>query len=255
MPDGVQASSFYTATEIAERALRKIGAFAINDEEPDEADLQEALFWLDMEIAHQAGTNKCFWLMRDELEVELVATDADYDLDSELAQQLETGVQFPKEAFLDRGNGTRVPLKIMSQREFRRRIAVPATTGEPKWVFIDRLNQGPTMHVYPIPTSVEEDAEMKIILVVQTFSPSVKPRGTTGDSGIGVQLTGFPAAWNLWAVTALSALIGDGPVRRRPVQETERWKIDAQRLKLALDAYQNKDHDNAPPISRGSCYT
>ncbi len=249
MPDGVQASTFYTATEIAERALRKIGAFAINDDEPDQADMQEALFWLDMEIAHQAGTNKCFWLMRDELEVDLTA------LTSELAQDLETGVQFPKEAILDRGNGNRVPLKIISQREFRRRIAKPATTGEPKWVFIDRLNDGPTMHVYPIPTSVEEDAGQKIVLVVQTFAPSVKPRGTTGDSGIGVQLTGFPAAWNLWAVTALSALIGDGPVRRRPVQETERWKIDAQRLKLSLDAYQNRDHDNAPPISRGSCYT
>jgi hypothetical protein len=50
-------------------------------------------------------------------------------------------------------------------------------------------------------------------------------------------------------------LIGDGPVRRRPTAETERWKIDAQRLKLQLDAYQNQEHDNAPPISRGSCYT
>lgn len=255
MPDGIERSTFYTATEIAERALRKIGAFAINDDEPDEADLQEALYWLDMVIAHQAGTGKCFWLMRDELTVYLEEDVVDYDLGALLAQQLETGVQFPKEAFLDDGLGNRTPLEIVSQRKFRRCIATPATEGEPRWVWIDRLNEGPTMHVYPVPTDVEEDAEMQIVLVVQTFAPSVKPRGATGDSGVGVQLTGFPAAFNLWAVTALSALIGDGPVRRRPIAETERWKADAQRMKLSLDGYQNQEHDNAPPISRGSCYT
>ena len=250
MPDGVVGSTLYSAVEIAERALRKIGSYSINDTAAQQEDLQEALYWFDMETAHLAGTGKCFWLMRDEVSITLAEDDPDYDLETETGQQLETGVQFTKEAVLDDGNGNRTPLRIVSQREFRR-LTKPGTTGQPALLFIDRLN-GPTMHVYPIPNDAVDG--WTIVLTLQTFANSVKPRGLTGDSGIGNQNAGFPAAWNLWAVTMLASLIGDGPVRALPLEKIRSWKLDAAVLLRGLDAYQNREHDNDPPYSKASAY-
>lgn len=259
MPDGQDRSTFYSAVEVATLALQKVGSFSLDMTEPDEVQVYRALQWFDLEIAHLAGTGKCFWLMRDEVEVVLEDGINSYDLDSvaidpDTGTALKLGIQFPKEAMLEDADGVRRDrdIPLVTQQEFRRHISRPTTTGEPRAIFIDRLN-GPTMHVYPTPTDVEDG--FKIILTVQTFANSVKPRGTTGDAGLGNRATGFPQAWNLWAVTRLASLIGDGPVVKLPAQTVALYTQQATGYLLALEAYQNRDHDNRPPIIRGSVYT
>lgn len=250
MPHEVRGSELYTATEICERALRMIGAFSINDSAAQPNDLYETVFWLDMMMANEAGSGRCHWLMRDELSITLESGTASYDLAAELAQQLKTGVQFPVDAVLKDANGNRRTLDILPQKKFRETVK-PDTAGTPTCLFIDRLN-GPTLHVYPVPTDTDE--ESSIILTVQTFAESVKPRSTAKNNALGNERAGFRQAWNLWAVCQLAAYIGNGPVRALPTQRVNDYRNEAAALHLRLEAFENRDHDNQPPIARASSY-
>ena len=250
MPHASSGSGLYTAKEVADRALRMIGAFAIHDDAADPDDAKEALYWLDMQLAHWCAKRPVMGLQRDELEITLVEDDASYNLKVELNATLATGVQFPTEALLEDGNGNRHDLRIISHREFRR-LQLPTTSGTPHSVYIDRLND-PVMRVYPVPG--ENEAGWKIILTVQTYSPTVRPRNVNRDTALTNQPTGLRAAWNLWAVTQLAALIGDGPVRALPADRTQRWEARAARLELDIQGYENREHDNDPPFQEPSVY-
>ncbi len=218
MPDATVGSTLYKATELCERALRKIGAYSINDDAPAENDLYEALYWLDMGIAFVTGIDRCFWLIADELSIDLTEDNASYDLATELATQLKNGVQFPVSAMLEDALGNRCDLEIVSRDKFEKiRKPTITRTGTPRFIFIDRLN-GPTLRTYPVPT------------------------------------TGFRAAWNLYVVTLLATLIGDGPVRALPRDRIAGWKQDVGALKQKLDAFENREHDNEPPYVAASVY-
>ncbi len=253
MPDATVGSTLYKATELCERALRKIGAYGINDDAPAEEDLYEALYWLDMGIAFVSGIDRCFWLVADELEIDLAEDTASYVLATELATQLKNGVQFPVSVQLEDANGNRCDLEIVSREKFEK-IRKPTITraGTPRVVFIDRLN-GPTLRTYPVPTAT--DVGSKLILTVQGFATSVKPMGKPGGQvRLTSETTGFRAAWNLYIVTLLATLIGDGPVRALPRDRIAGWKQDVGALKQRLDAFENREHDNEPPYVASSVY-
>lgn len=259
MPHENVGSTIYTAKETAERALRKINAFSINDDSAREEDLYEALYWLDMIVAHVAGIGRCFWLVRDELSLPLTAGDHTYDLAALLNQQIKNGVQFPVAAFLETtpagGGPSRTPLPIVQQITFRKTVTNPTSTGAPTAIFIDRLN-GPTLYTDRVATAVEVTAVTKIILIVQTFSGSLKPKGSAaGNIELSNEQAGLRPAWNLWAVTALAAQIGDGPVRTLPSERIDRWKRDAAGYLEQLYAFENREHDDEPPYVQPSVYS
>lgn len=249
MPHAGQGSTIYTCKEIAERALRLIGAYSINDEAAADNDLYETLYWLDMLAANEAGTRRALWLVKDEQEVTLVEDDGDYNLPVELNASLPEGVQFPIAAMLDQ-DGVRTPLRIVTHREFRR-LSIPATTGTPVMVFIDRLN-GPTMHVYPIP---DENVDgQTIVLVVQSFAKSMKPKGVTAQTFNAEQQAGFRPAWNLWAVFRLASMIGNGAVRAIPADRIREYRVEATLLELRLEGFENDEHSDDPPYTTASVY-
>lgn len=249
MPDIVQGTQLLKASDVCERALRMIGAFSINDTAPRNNELNESLHWLDMMVAHLAGTGRCFWLVKDEQEITLEEDDGSYVVATELPD-LKDGLQFPIAAMLEDTNGNRVPIEIWSQSKFRR-IEDPTRSGTPTCIFIDRLN-GPTMHVYPVPG--EADEGKKIILTLQTFARSVRPSGTTGGSGLGNETLGIRAAWNLWSVYQLAAHIGSGAVRALPAPRVKLWQDQADKLKFDLEVFENREHDDEPPYVEPSVY-
>jgi hypothetical protein len=244
MPHASSGSSLYTAKEIADRALRKIRAFS------EENDLKETLYWLDMMLAHYAAKRPYLALMRDELEVTLVEDDGSYTLREELNASLPTGTQYPVEAMLQDANGNRRPLNIITHREWRR-IEVPSRTGTPDRVYIDRLNN-PVMRVYPIPGENEDG--WKIILTVQTFSPTVRPRNVNRDTALTNQPTGLRVGWQLWGVTQLACIIGNGPVRALPLDRIKDFRGEAMLFESELMAYENREHDNNSPHQQPSVY-
>ena len=74
-----------TVTEICERALRKIGAYSINDTGADPVHLEEARYWLDMVLGHVSSRKRTWWLVPDTEPVTLVADTATYQLSDELS--------------------------------------------------------------------------------------------------------------------------------------------------------------------------
>ena len=243
-------STLYTAKEIAERVLRMIGAYSIHDTAADPDDLYETLYWLDMMLADLAGRGRDFWLIKDELQITLVAADNSYVLGTELNASLPQGTQFPIAAWLQDTSGNRTPLRIVTQKEFRGQ-SLPTTTGAPEMVFIDRLN-GPTLYTYPVPTTT--DAGKKIILIVQRFAPNVKPQNVTNKVPLTNQRADLRPSWNLWASFNLASIVGDGPVRALPRDRIQHWEQRAQRIETELKAFENREHDNDPPIVKASAY-
>ena len=250
MPHASSGSSLYTAKEMCDRACRKIGAFSINDDAVADNDLKEALFWFDMMLAHYAAKRPYLQLRRDELSITLVEDDASYTLAVELNASLPTGTQYPVEAMLQDNNGNRRPLRIVSQREFNR-ITLPTTSGTPEKVYIDRLNN-PVMRVYPVPGANE--AGWKIILTVQTFSPTVRPRNVNRDTALTNQPHGLRVGWQLWGACELACIIGNGPVRTLPLDRIRDYRGEAARYESDLMAYENREHDNDSPHQQPSVY-
>lgn len=250
MPHEGIGSTVFRAVDIAERALRMIGAYAINDSAADESDVQESLWWLDMMIAYVGGIEDRFWLRKDEQSFQLIDGDQDYNLAQELPL-LVTGVQFPVMAMLEDANGQRTPIDIVSQKVFRAR-ADTTRTGTPERIYIDRLND-PVLYTDPIPDTTA--ATYKIVLVLQTFHQSTKPRGVTGTSGIGNEQTGLRTSWNLWAATSLSAYIGNGPVRALPLERVKDYRDTAKNMLDELEAYENRTHDSSAPFTEASIYS
>lgn len=251
MPHTTVGTTLYTSIEIAERALRMIGAFSINDSAPQPEEVAESLYWLDMLIGHVAGTSRRFWLLKDELRIPLQAAVSTYTLSVELAQQITRGVQFPTAAMLeDTSTGRRTPLPIVSQQRFRE-IVEPGRLGTPCEIFIERLND-PKLFTWPVPQA--NDVGKTIILTVQTFNDSVKPKGVTGGSGLGNEVPGLKAAWNLWVVVALATLIGNGPVRKLPIETIRQNGQMAAGLLDQLESFENREHDNVPQHVQPSVY-
>ena len=52
----------FSAYRVAEKALRKIGAFPITDSAADPLEMREALDWLTIIMAELAGRDRVFWL-------------------------------------------------------------------------------------------------------------------------------------------------------------------------------------------------
>ena len=77
-------SKLWKASGICERALRKIGAFSVNDTAADPEELSEALYWLDLAVAELAGTEQCQWLIPTTLSIALTANTPSYDLSTAL---------------------------------------------------------------------------------------------------------------------------------------------------------------------------
>lgn len=250
MPHSSSGSSVYSAKEIAERMLRKIGAFSIRDDAADHDDLKESLYQFDMMLAHYGSIRPQLNLRRGELSVPLVEDDGEYSLRQELNTQLPTGVQFAFEAMLEDANGQRRPIEIVTDRTFGR-LTKPDTSGTPEIVCIDREDD-PVMRVYPVPSANEDG--WNIVLTVQTFSPTVRPRNVNRDTALTNQPTGLRPSWQLWAVERLASICGDGPVRKLPDATIARWTAQAARYEAELMAFENREHDNVPPFQQPTVY-
>jgi len=250
MPHASSGSSLYTAKEICELALGKTGRFSVRDDAADQDDLKRAMLHFDLMLAHYGAIRPMLNLRRDEIEITLEEDEGTYNLRQHLNSVLPTGVQFAFTAMLEDSNGQRREIDIVTQREFGK-IQIPTTSGTPCLVYIDREND-PDMRVYPIPGENEDG--WKIILTVQTFSPTVKPRNVNRDTALTNQPTGLRAPWQLWAVERLAAIIGDGPVIKLPDPTIQRWTAQAALYERDLMSFENREHDSVPPFQQPSVY-
>lgn len=249
-----------SAAEVCERALRKVGAFSINDEAADPDELDETLRWLDMIVAEITGTRRCYWLTPatvtfdwpNDGESSVVLADAmgaDYP---------PTGILFPVRAWriattydADTGiitNTTRNELELCRRSKYMEHSSIE-TWGDPDLLYIDRLNENQRAYTWPAWQAVTPppDNPWRIAIDFQTYSRSVL--GEQGGEQSGDVPHGFDQTWQLWMVTRLAAEIGDGPVKRLESSTIRDWRTLAQGYLSDL-LYANKEKTNRRPVTR-----
>jgi len=236
-------STLMTASEVCERALRMIGAYAINDAAARPADLKEALYWLDMMLADLAGKDVLSWLVPATIEIELTEEVGAYDLLTALGTNAPNGYLYPIEAMLEVSAGNLVPLPIITRRTFDT-IVNPDEAGLPTQCHIDRLVTAPQMRLHPIPAADQTD--LVVHLTIMTFPNDIATSGVTGRAGQGNVATGLRQTWNLWACEMLASYTGDGPVRRMPDARISRWRNSAEARMADLMGFENREHETQP---------
>lgn len=232
-------SVLFSARSVCEQSLRKVGSYSINDMGADGIELAVALEWLDLNMGQLAGTKEAWWLVKATSTIPLVALQAAYDLNTILpATEL---AQFPLYAQWDSGNGNRQPVEIVTRQTFEE-LPDPTTSGQPTLIHIDRL-AAPIMRVYPVPATA---AVGSILLTAQTFAPDI-----AGSVGGNVP-HGLAAAWQRWIIYRVASDIGDGPVRRMPINDLRAFEAKAGEAMAELIGFNNREHDNEDPISESS---
>lgn len=237
-------SKVWKVSGICERALRKIGAYSINDSAADPEELAEAVYWLDLAVAELAGTSHCVWLVPTTLTIPLSADTATYDLSDVLGDDYPTdGILFPIEAYVRDDDDNDTPIEIVRRRDYEE-ITDKATSGKPDRIYIDRLADDQNISVYPVPT----DTSYSIRLVAQTYAPDFV--GSNLRAVNGNVAHGLSAEWQRWMILQNAADIGSGPVRRLPPGEISEIRRDAEISKARLLAYSNDEKDSMPRRTR-----
>lgn len=228
-----------TIRAVCERSLRKIGAYSINDSAAEGAHLEEAASWLDMLIGHLSGTQRALWFIPKTARLPLIANQQEYDLNSSLIPVPTRGVQFPIRARLySTASATEIGDLALLRRVEYDEIANKLATGAPASVYIDRLSINNKLYPWPVPT----DGTYEIRLTFETFSDKLNNEPLENTK------LALPEAWNLWAVIALAAQIGNGPVRKLPEDEVDDMQDEAAKLLMDLEPYSNQEHADEPRL-------
>lgn len=225
-------SSLLSVTNICERALRKMGAYSINDTGADPEELQEAAYWLDLVVAQMVATERCTWLVEDTITIPMVADQGVYNLKSSMgASYPSDGVLFIISAWMTDGVND-LEIGLIRRQEYEE-FTNKSSSGLPENLYIDRLSNtdGQSFSVYPVPV----DATRSLKVVIQRHAPNLADQP-------GTKAHGFHLAWQLWLILATAAEIADGPVRRLPSTEVDRIRRDAQMSFDKLQANQNREN-------------
>lgn len=218
--------------EIATKALELIGAFPSSMVAPDPDELRRTVEWMDMRVAELAGTQRMYFLTPATTTSTLTADTASYTLSTLMGTSYpSSGILFPVAAYLRDSNGTDIPIDIIVRSEYEE-IEDKTLSGPPEKIYIDRLNASQQVYVWPVPT----DATYSLRLVFQVY-PTTMTGGS--PSSAGNLAHGFAQEWQWYITNVLAATIGSGPVRRLPVNETDRFLRDAQVSLDRLTAYAN----------------
>jgi len=222
-----------SAKEIVERALRKIGSLSINDTAADTIELEEGLHWLDLIMSELAGTEYINFLVEDKVSFALSADTQVYNLKTVAgADWPNDGMAFPLSAYAETGS-SRQEVKLLSKARFD--ALDTAAGGGPQYAYIDRSSD-PVLKVWPTPG----DDNVTFELTFQKFSSTFY-----GNSN---SQTGLRPSWQRWAIYALAAEIGDGPVRRLPLREVDRFGKLADVTLFKLQAF-DRSFETANPIT------
>ena len=234
-------SALFSAREIGELALGKVGAFTPNDNGADETELDIAINHMELEIAELAGTERCQWLIPVTCEVTL---EPNVDLIEDLLDELgdaapSTQLAYVIAATIVDSAGNETPITLIRRKQYEE-IEDKTTSGEPEWIHIDRNNDEPRAFLYPVPADLGDGTTgLTLKLLIQTYAPSVL--GAESAQTAGDLRHGLDRSWQKWLVLQVAAAIGDGPVRQLTDQKLNRLIGQASASKAALLAYQNRE--------------
>lgn len=222
-----------TIGQICERALRRIGSYAINDDGARQVEIEEARYWLDLIVGHVAARRRTWWLVPQTAALTLLAGQSSYPLAASLGTL--AGVQHVVDVWaIDTQSGQKRAVTIARRDEWDARQ--PSESDLPAMVYVDRTDD-PTLHVWPTPP---DNPRFTLAVTFQRFSTDMRQ---------GQLSTGMPdlrQTWNLYLITALAYEIGNGPVRKLPADEVDEHKRRAAELLRDLEDYDGQEQAGQP---------
>lgn len=226
--------------DVLQRALRRIGAFAIRDSGPRAAEMEEARYQFDMLMGHLSARKRTWWLVPETQTFPLVAGQRDYDLEAALSIAAGgDGIQQVIALYVDQADtGVEVNrVNILRRQEFEALVGQNVNAaGPPSACYIDR-DRRPTVKFLEAPDSAGSYVAR---IIFQRLSPDL----TRGRDL--AKLEQFRASWTLYLVTGTAALCGNGPVRKLPKDEVDDLKTEAARLLADLEAYDDHEQQDTP---------
>lgn len=219
--------------EICERALRKIGAYSINDEGAEATQMEEARRWLDLIVGHLTARRRTWWLVPETALLTLQAGRTEYPLRELLpgAPQVQHAIAV---SWRERIGGRTEDMPLARRFEWDARQ--PKQAGRPELVYVDR-DRMPVLYLHPAPAAPPTH---DLLLTFQRFA---------ADMTRGAPTTPMPdlrETWNLYLITALAYELGNGPVRKLPGDEVREMAGMAERLLGDLEAYENHEQASEP---------
>lgn len=225
-----------TAKDVAEDALRMIGAFPPSRAQADAAELRTSMRFLEDALNHLSGIRPLagFWEMVD---IPLESMIGDYPL-SDYAGEAQVVHVFS--VSIIRPDGSPDPLRVMfeSDGDYENLKSV----GTPERAVITR-DVNPILKLYPTPTQANQDEGYVARVRFQTYQTPLDP-DATGDVEVKLR-----PAWSLYIKTKLAYIIGNGPVRRLNNGILERFQGDYMLMERELLARDGQFQSGKPPVT------
>lgn len=222
-----------TIGQICERALRKIGAYSINDDGARQVEMEEARFWLDLVVGHVAARRRTWWLVPQTATLTLVPGQSSYPLAAAVGATL--GVQHVIDIWAaDKESGKKTGITIARRDEWDARQ--PSDSNLPALVYIDRTRE-PTLHVWPAPPN---PATHDLLVTFQRFSTDMR------QGELNLNLPDLRQTWNLFLITRLAYELGNGPVRKLPADEVAEMLAQSDKLLRELEEYDGLEQAGQP---------
>lgn len=232
----------FSVNELIELSLQQIGAYTPNDEGADPVEVERSQKWLEMIVAEVAGTEDCWWLVPESILFNWPQGERMLTLEDAMGSNFpSTGVLFPISATLRDSDGARKAELELVRRWQYEEIHDKSDAGQPELMFIDRrAADGIKAYIYRVPDSSAYYVDM----TVQTYHRSLL--GSQGNSDQAGSIGhGFSQEWQLFLVNKLSSVIGNGPVRRLPRADVEKYESAADESFAKL-VHSNREKKSEP---------
>lgn len=231
-------AKLFSAREIATLALRKIGVVSGLDTASSEGKVQIALQHLDLILAHKAGTSRIWSLVPQ-------SATFSYTADAEsvnVTSLLGSGNQLDlfRHAYNDDTDQEITLLRRAEFDQYRSAGTNPYPSGDVLYIAGDG-DDSYTAYLRPVPTAAKT-----IRITGQRFSATVSA-ASNSNSAVA---HGFDTAFQLWMVSALAYITGDGPLARMPEDRLARFNEDAARYWIELTSRRGLGQTKAARFTR-----
>lgn len=228
----------FSAREICELALRKIGAFAINDEAANDTEMEVALQCYEIIVSEIATIMGCWFLIPESFRFYWPGPTATGTVAEIMADIYPAvGIQRPIRATLIDANGVRCGNLPMVRRAAYDSVDNKSTQGRPELLYFDSLALEPEVSIYRVP---QDGVTWQVELEAQVFPKSILGEQINTDQSGDVRHD-FGVGWQHYMVNKLASVIGDGPVRQKQRQDLEAWETKSQNQLAELIAWDNRE--------------
>ena len=227
------------ANDIAEEALREIGAFTTSMEQADAAQMKVALRRLELVLNVAIGTDVYLPAWR-EYDIPLVSGQQKYHLADFVD---DNGVQFiTGTKLIDTTTGRHYHFDLVNEVKFM--DYDNPLSGRPYVGYVSNTDD-PNLFVFPLLNSSTPAGQFNLHVVAQVYANKIDP---SASQNVNLNLR---PTWYLWAIKRLAYNIGCGPVLRLPDNELKSIGEEASSLEDALLSVDGKFNTTDLPVTHG----